>query len=168
MVAIVKRDVNGALSAGKQQAFAQRILAHDVRVLVLRNAVCNLSPRRAGVTGPIDVWAQVVEPQRIDGGISHVLVEVAGFEDRNLLPGLKLFWRYFAPMSAAIGRAMNQTIVGAGPDESYIQRRRRDGIDHAPLGRLGGRLRAELADARWDFDRFARQVGSNLIPVLAC
>ena len=60
---------------------------------------------------------------------------------------------------------MNQAIVGAGPNQIDVQRRRRHRIDHAALRRLCGRLRAILADALRHFERLARQVGTNLIPV---
>ena len=64
--------------------------------------------------------AQIVEPERIDGRIHCVLVKVAGVKNRNFLPRFQLLWRYVSPVSAAIGRSMNQPIISAGPNKIYV------------------------------------------------
>src|SRR5207253_1631200 len=94
-----------------------------------------------------------------------VLVEMAGFEDRNFLPGPQLLWRHLAPMRAPVGGAMNQTIVAAGPDQINIKRRRSDRVNHAALDRDCRWLRAKLSYRFRNFKGLARKVRADLIPV---
>ena len=62
---------------------------------------------------------------------------------------------------------MNQTIIGAGPYHIDVQRRGRNGINHAALGRLSVWLRAVFTDCFGDFKGLARQVGTDLLPTTA-
>ena len=121
VISIVERNVDGAFGSCKQQTLSLRILAYHVGILVVRNAVRNLSPVSTSVARTINVWPQIVEPESIDGRIRCVLVKVAGVKNRNLLPCFQLLWRHIGPVSAAIGRPMNQPIIGTGPNKINVQ-----------------------------------------------
>src|SRR5258705_3959538 len=139
--------MNGAFGTGKQQSFSFGVLAHRVGVLVGWNAVGYFRPGGAAVVSSINVRPQMVEPQSIDGCIGSVFIKMAGVENGNLLPGLELFWTHINPVCPSVSSSMNQAIVGPDPNQIYVERRRRDRIDHAALRWLRGRLRAKLADS---------------------
>ena len=70
-------------------------------------------------------------------------------------------------MRAAIGRHVNQSIVGAGPDAVDVERRRRHRIDDAALGRLRRRFVAELADVGGNLERLPGEIRADLRPAAA-
>ena len=86
MIAIVEGNVNCALSAGKEQTLALGIFTHRIHILIGGNAVDDFGPGLAGVARAVNVRTQIVETQRVDGGVGRLRIEVAGFDDRNLLP----------------------------------------------------------------------------------
>src|SRR5512132_1776812 len=139
--------MNGALSTGKQQTLSFWILAHHVSVLIGGNAVGYLIPAGTTIMRSVDMRPQIVQTQRVDGGIGCILIEMPGIQDRNFLPGLELFGSHIGPVGATVSSAMNQAIVGSHPNQIHVKRRRRHGIDHATLRWLRGRLRAKLADS---------------------
>src|ERR1019366_10660434 len=115
--------------------------------------------RLAAIVGAEDVRAQVVDAQRVDGGVGGEGVEVAGVENGDLHPGSDGGRGDVFPVEAAIGGDVDQAIVGAGPDAIDVGGRGGDGVDDALLRRLGGRLIAVLADAGGNLPGLARQVG---------
>ena len=167
MIAVVERDINRSLSAGEKQTFAFRILAHDIGVFVGRNAVVDFLPGRPGIARAIDMRPQVIESEGVDRRVCGVLIEVAGFDDRNFLKRLKLWRRNVRPMRAAIAGDLNQAIVGTRPDAIDIQRRGRHRVNHAALCGLRRWLRAKLADGLGNFESLARQIRTDLLPMLA-
>src|SRR6266850_2520364 len=81
VIPVIKRYVYGALSSGKQQTFSFGILAHNIGVFVIWNTTGNFAPGCSSVTSSINVWPEIVKPQRVDSRIGSVLVEMAGFEN---------------------------------------------------------------------------------------
>src|SRR5678815_2923446 len=116
MVAIIKRNMNGALSTGKQQTLSFRILAHHVSVLIGGNAVGYFSPAGTTIMRSIDVRPQIIQTQRVDGGIGGIFIEMPGIEDGDLLPGLELFGSHIRPVCTSVSSAMDQAIVGSHPN----------------------------------------------------
>ena len=165
MLAIIERHVDLALGAGEQQTFALRILAHGIDRRAVGNAVGDRGPGPAAVVRAVDVRPHVVEPQRVDRGVGGLRVEVAGVDDRHLHERLQLRRRDVVPRRAAVGGHLHQPVVGADPDAVDVERRRRDGVDHAALGRLGAVGAAVLADRRRRLPGLARQVLADLRPV---
>src|SRR5437763_4476224 len=84
VLAVIERNVNGALGAGEQQTLSFRVLAHDVGIFVRRNTIRDLSPVRATIARAIDMWTKIVKPQSIDRCVSGVLIEMTGVNNRNL------------------------------------------------------------------------------------
>ena len=72
VLAIVERHEHGLLAAGEQQAAPLRILAHDVDDAAVGQAAHDLRPGLAAVARAEDVRPQIVEPQRVDGGVRGV------------------------------------------------------------------------------------------------
>src|SRR5260370_40331167 len=60
---------------------------------------------------------------------------------------------------------MDQTIIGSAPNAIYIQRRRRDGIDHAALFCRSRWIGAIFSDTRRQLVGLARQVRADLLPI---
>ncbi len=122
MIAVIERHIDRSLSAGEQQSFSFRVLADDVCVFIIRNAAGYFSPVCSPITRAINVRPQIVKSQSVDGGVGRVLIKVAGVENRNFLPGLELFWSDIVPMRAAVVGAMDQAIVGPGPNQINVER----------------------------------------------
>src|SRR6185312_10460893 len=101
-----------------------------------------------------------------DRRIRDVRIEMAGVEREYAPPRLQLRRRDVVPMRAAVVRHPDQAIVGAGPDEISIQGRRRERVHDAAVGRLGFLAVRVFADAGRHLPGLARQVGTDLLPVL--
>src|SRR5215813_9706546 len=121
MLAIVERDMHRAFSAGKQQPTTSRIFAHNVGIFVLWNPVRDFRPGSATVTCAINVRAQVIQSQRVDGRIGGLLIKVARFNNRYFVEWLELRRGDVFPVSASVSGYMNQTVIGAGPDQIDVQ-----------------------------------------------
>ena len=98
--------------------FADRIFAHGVDHFVIGNAVGDLLPCLAAVVGAIDVRAQIVQAEAVDGGIDRLVIEMRGVELRYFAPRRKIGRRDVVPRLAAIASDVDQAVVGAGP-QSY-------------------------------------------------
>ena len=97
MIAIVKRDVNRALSSGEQKTFALRIFAHRIHVFVLRNTIRDLDPGCARVACAKDVRSQIVEAERVDRRVRFIAIEVRRFEHRYFRPRYERRRRHVLP-----------------------------------------------------------------------
>src|SRR6185312_2634762 len=108
--------MHGSLRAGKQQTLSYRIFSNCIHIFIRRNAVRDFSPRRSGIVGAVDMWSQVIEPQRINRSVSRSSVEVPGVDDRDLFPRLELLRSHISPMFTAIGRKMDQPVIRSSPN----------------------------------------------------
>src|SRR5205823_8874269 len=72
-----------------------------------------------------------------------------------------------APAGACVPGQVNQAVICSGPDSSDVQGGRCDCINDAALNGLRGRLRSILADALRNVVGLAREIRTNLLPVLA-
>ena len=86
VVAVVEGEVDCALGAGVEQAFAHRVFADGVDVLVVGNAVDDFVPGLAAVVGAEDVRAEVVEAKGVDGGVGGRVIEVGGLDEGDFAP----------------------------------------------------------------------------------
>src|SRR5439155_3286167 len=89
------------------------------------------------------------------------------FNQRNFLPGRDTRRRHVAPSLAAVGRQMNQTIIGSAPDAVHIEWRWRDRVNHAATMRLLRCIGFVLSDARRQVVLRSRSIRADLFPVLA-
>ena len=71
------------------------------------------------------------------------------------------------PRQAAVGGDVDQPVIGARPDVPHVLVGRRDGVDHAALLRLRGRVAEVLADALRRLPRLPSQVRADLLPARA-
>ncbi len=77
VVAIVVGEVDAAFRAGKEQPAALRVFPHHVDVLVPRDAVGDFLPGLAVVACPVNVRAQIVEPDRVYRRVGAFRIEMA-------------------------------------------------------------------------------------------
>src|ERR1700722_16944495 len=75
-VAVVERNVDGALGAGEKQALADGIFADYVHRRVVGQAGGDFFPSLPAVVGAINVRVKIVETETIDRGIDAVGIEV--------------------------------------------------------------------------------------------
>src|SRR4029077_12981309 len=132
-VAVVKRNENRAFRTGKKQAFALGIFAYGIARSSGRNAVGDFGPRLAEIARAVNVRAQVIETEAVDGGVRGAGVEMRSLDDGNLAPGLELGRGDVFPGFSSVLRNVNQTVIGAGPNCIRVLEGRRDGINHATM-----------------------------------
>ncbi len=101
MVAIVKREIDRAFGAGKQQALANRIFADCVHGFVVGDAGHDQLPALASIVRPVNVGTQVIEAKPIDRGVDGIRVEVRGIQLCDLAPGGELLGRHVLPVLSA-------------------------------------------------------------------
>ena len=98
MIAIVEGNINGALGSGEQHPLADRIFAHGVDHFVVGNAVDDLLPGLAAIVRAIDVRAQIVEPEAVDGGVRGLGIEMRRVKLRNFAPRRQVRRRDVVPV----------------------------------------------------------------------
>src|SRR6185503_5114353 len=119
---VVERYVDRLLAAGKQQTASLRVLAHDIDDATVRKTLRDLDPPLPSVPSAIDVRPEIVESQRVDGGICGTGIEVRRFDAGYFCPRDKRRRRDVDPVHAAVARRMNQAIVRARPDDVGVDR----------------------------------------------
>src|SRR5437763_15064882 len=60
IIAVIKRDVDGALSSGEQQSPSLGVFPDDVHRLALGDSLNDLCPSFPGIVGSINVWTYVI------------------------------------------------------------------------------------------------------------
>src|SRR5205085_12237163 len=103
----------------EEKAAAHGVFADDVDGVV-GQAAHDLRPRPAAVVRAVDVRAQVVEAEAVDGGVGRLRVEVAGVDDGDLAPGSQRGRRDVSPRAPAVARDVDEAVVRAGPDGIYV------------------------------------------------
>src|SRR5205814_5830878 len=102
IIAVIKRDVDGALGSGEQQSFSPGIFPDDVDRFALRDSLNDLGPSFPGIVGSVNVWTHVIQPKGVDRGVSGVGIKVTSVNDRNFLPGRNGRWRNIVPVLSPI------------------------------------------------------------------
>src|ERR1700729_67036 len=134
----IERRVDAILRRGVEQARLDRILPHGVHGL-LREPVDGEPPGRPAVARYVDVGADIVEPETVDGNERGVVVEVRGIDLRALAPRRQPRRRNLFPVS--LPRAYRRTVTGdpyvtvvrSGPDGSRMRVRWCEGVDDAAM-----------------------------------
>ena len=86
IIAVIKRDVDGALSSGEQQSPSLGIFPDDVDRLAIGDSVNNLGPSFPAIMGSVNVGTHIIQAESVDRGVSGVGIKVTGVNDRNFLP----------------------------------------------------------------------------------
>src|SRR6185312_4238105 len=102
MLAIIERYVHFALAPGIEQALSLGIFANHIDGRSVGYAAHNLAPGLAAIMRAINMRAKIVQPERVDGCIGSVFVEVTSIDDRYLLPRGQLRRRHIGPMRSAV------------------------------------------------------------------
>src|SRR6516164_520150 len=87
LIAVIKRDPDGVLSAGKQQSLAGGVRPNRVHGGVIRQPMGDRPPSLAAVACAIDVRAPVIDAEATDGSIGRVLIEGGDGDLSYLAPG---------------------------------------------------------------------------------
>ena len=106
-----------------------------------------LLPCLAEVVRAIDVRLEVVRLMALDRSVGSSSIEAPGLDDADHRELTHAWGRDRLPGCAVIFGQPNQAIRGADPDHALRHRRRREGIDRAPVGLrhgLGGLFGAQL------------------------
>ena len=134
--AVVQRVVECVSGSREQQAFPVGIFRHHphVRERTLRNAVRDERPRLPEVGGLVDegiaVIHQVVIHREIGG--SGVKVRWLNAADSSPRRNFEILG-YINPMTAAILCVPDLAVIGAGPNQTFLQRRRCDCKNHLAI-----------------------------------
>ena len=149
-IAVVERHVNPKLGAGKEQSRNARVLLDRIDVSALGNSGHHVLPCLPTVMRTVDIGHIVGEAMAIDRRIGGLRIEMAGFDLRNLAPRGHRRRSHIVPVLPVVASDMNQTIVGAHPDQSWpakakarSNRPRRTGrssADRYPSPSTGSRL----------------------------
>ena len=110
---------------------------------------------------------QIIEAKAVHRGIRGRGVEVRGVHLRDLAPGRQFGRRHVLPVLATVARHVNQAIVGTGPDQVCVFRRRSNRIDHAAMLAFQRISLDKRPQSRWRTRIFARQVGADNLPTVA-
>src|SRR5271165_1908275 len=121
VVSVVKGDIYSALGGGEEQALTLGVFTDGIDIFIGGNAGDDFRPGFAAVASAKDVRAQVVEAQRIDGGVGGVGIGVAGFDNGNLLPSGQSGRCDVVPVSSAVCGEPDESVVGAGPDAVDVE-----------------------------------------------
>ena len=106
---------------------------HGVHECACWNPARDERPRRAAVARAVDVGLHVVKTVAVDCGICGPRIERRRFDDADFAPRAELPRGDVAPMRALVIRDPYFAVVGAGPDLTAADRRRRDRLhDAAP------------------------------------
>ncbi len=164
---VVEGNEHAPLRAGKQQAFADGVFAHDANWKVVRNAAGDLLPATAEVFGPVDVGLPVAElvAQYRDVGLRGVMRRRLDRIDpaTRRQPAR----RHVLPALAAILRNVHGAIVGAGPDDAGPHRRFANAVERAVVLLAGDITSDRTAGDDLGSVLERGQVGRNRLPGLA-
>ena len=136
---------------------------------LLGNSVGDLFPGLAVVAGLVEIRFVVVPlvHRGRDVGRGRIVGRSIDRIDLNPLRHQALWRCHVVPVLAAIARHVNQTIVGAGPNHTLLQRRFHHRKDRAVVLDAG----VVFGDwaARWSLLRLvvARQIGTDNLPALS-
>ncbi len=166
MVAVVPGDVDAAFGSGEKQALALGIFADRVDGFVGQSGY-DLLPTLAAIVCAIDIRMEVVEAEAVHGSIDGCGVEVRGVELGELAPRSEFRRRNVLPVLAAIASYLDHAIVGSGPDQVGIFRRRSQRIDHAAMLALGGIGLDKWTESCGNARIFASEVRADDLPTVA-
>ena len=126
VIAVVERHPHLRVGGGVEQSLLPRILADRIRDRARRDAGVDLRPRLAAVVRAPEVRIEVVDAHRVRRGVRGERVEVAGLDVEDARPRLDLRRRDVRPLRAAVHRHLDVAVVGAGPEDVDVLRRRRE------------------------------------------
>ena len=129
--AIIDRVVEPVASAGEQHAAAIRVLGQRHRVrqrMILRQAVADLLPALTEIGGLVDERLAIVHQVQIDDHVGRARIEDGRLDLPHRAPGRQArdVPGDVVPLRAGITGVPHLTVVGAGPDQPALNRRRRD------------------------------------------
>ena len=116
MIAVVERDPDCVLRAGKQQPFAHGIFADCIDRTDFRQAGGDQLPCLTAVVRAVNVGLLVVDAEAAHGGVGGVVIEVRGADLRDFAPGRQFFGSNVIPLLAAVASLPDQAVVGARPE----------------------------------------------------
>ena len=88
VIAIVERDPHLRIGPGKQQPRLPRVFTNRVRNGVGGDPRIDFRPRLAAIARAIEVRLDLVEAQRVGGGVGDERVEVPRLDIEDARPGL--------------------------------------------------------------------------------
>ncbi len=167
--AIIERNPDLVFRACVQQSLPLRILANDVDDRAVGEPVRDQRPALPAVVRAVDVRPQVIQAERVHGGVRGACVEVRGVQHGDLAPRplRELGRRDVAPCLSAVARDLYESIIGSNPDHAGVQVRRTDGVDDSPMLPLLGIETGEHAEIFRNVRGSAREVGADLRPARA-
>src|SRR5258706_44501 len=122
-LAVVIRDVEVSYGSGDQQAAAARILADYAREVVAGNAVDDLLPGRAVVAGLVKVGTVVVHPIHRRGHVGRSRIVRRSGDGIDLDPLGHVLGSDVDPLLTAIPRDVDEAVIGARPDDAFLNGR---------------------------------------------
>src|SRR5262249_15821386 len=131
VAAIVEREVDSQLCPSEKQTFAHRILTYRANVSTAGNAGCDLRPGCSGIARAIDMRSDVGQAMAVNGGVGSRRVEMGGLDDADLAPRRQPWRRDISPILARITAKADATRIRAHPNQSGLQRGRRNRVDHS-------------------------------------
>jgi len=104
-----------------EQAGHLRILANDAEEgVVVVDAVGDELPGLASIAGAVDIGGEVVHLVAIDGEVGDVGIVGRGFDHADERPVAHVRRRDLGPGDAAVGRDVDESVIGADPDQVLL------------------------------------------------
>ena len=138
-----------------------------MRLASRADAAGDRRPGVAVVVGAVDVRLEVVLLIPVGGDVRRAGTERRRFDQADARELAEIFRRHVLPRRAAVARHLHVPVVGAGPDEIGVFRRRRN-REHGRVGLDAGVVLGDRTARRAHRLRIvARQVGADARPALA-
>src|ERR1700687_746876 len=131
VVAAVEGYVHAFFGPGVQKAFAHRVFAHRADKIDIANAADGFLPGLTKIARAKNMWAQIVEPVAIDGGVRSAGVKVRRFQIADRAPDGRVRRSDVFPRRSSVLGHLNISVVGSHPNQSFLDRRRSNRKDRA-------------------------------------
>src|SRR5579884_370459 len=167
VVAVVEAGVGAGLRAGIEKPLAFRVLAADAGEGAGRNAGGDFGPGLAEVMGAVEIGGDVVVLVIIDRQVGRICVVRRGLDHADAAPVRHVRRSNVRPGRAAVGRYMDQAVVGAGPDQAAPGGGFGDGEDRVVILDAGVVFGDRAAGGALPAFVVAGQVRADALPALA-
>src|ERR1700722_441297 len=164
MRTIVEGNVDAVFAAGIEEAFSFRIFADGVRVTIVGQTSRDLRPGLAVVGCLEKVGVEVIELVAIDGHVGSTRGVRRSFDDADEAPLAEFFGGDIGPVLSAIARYLQEPVVGAGPNQAFLDGRFGESEDDVVILDAGVVLRGRAARGLLLGFFVARQVAPNRSP----
>src|SRR6266581_3938610 len=120
---IIEGNPRASFGAGIEQALVLGIFANSVNVRAVGKAGGDGRPSFAEISGLVNVGLKVIELVSVDGGVSSAGFERGRFDQADHGPFGKAFGSDVGPIFSIVARELDQAIVGADPEQTFLFRR---------------------------------------------